>query len=131
MQKSRVQADCEKLFHSAVKRSGGISTALKFSQRTLKECHYCQVFLRVFWHKLISLCRFMLAHFVHQTLRKLLSSSIPPFISCLFSKIRKLLRFNHCLSYLANQSCLQGTRLEVWTGVYSTSSHFSRFTTGN
>lgn len=95
---NRIQADCEKLFHLAVKRSGGISTALKFSLRTLKECHYYQVLLHVFWHKLISLCCFMLAHFVQQTLRNFLSSSISLLISCFFPKIRKLLCLNHCLS---------------------------------
>lgn len=76
MQKSRVQANCEKRFHLAVKGSGGISIALKFSLTTLKECHYSQALLHVFWHKLISLCCFMSAHFVHPTLCNLSYTSI-------------------------------------------------------
>lgn len=115
MQKNQ-STSCEKFFLLAVKRSGGISTALKFSLRTLKECHYYQVLLHVFWQKLIFLCCFMLAHFVQQTLRNLLSSSISLLISCFFPKIRKLLCLNHCLGNLGNQLCSKGTSLKSGPG---------------
>lgn len=111
-QKSRVQAAREKRLHLAAKGSVGIATALKFSRRTWKGCQYRQAFLHVFWHKLISLPCFMLAHFVHQTSRHLLSSSTPPLISCFFSKIRKRLCFSRFLGYLGNQFCLRGARLD-------------------